>query len=175
MYETISFWGADDRNSHMAPSAADLRLSHGYPQVWPQVSHVGSKILQEQDQVCDSFNLRVLAIALQMNGNMTSKFTCYMEVWNIFLFSHILGMPSSQLTNLYFSEGWPNHQPACYMDYMGYVHHLLSGMHSWEYRQVDPYETPTGEDSGFSEQHLLQVVVVQFQLDDVNHCKPIQL
>ena len=28
-----------------------------------------------------------------------------------FLCSHILGMSSSQLTNSYFSEGWPNHQP----------------------------------------------------------------
>ena len=28
-----------------------------------------------------------------------------------FLFSHILGISSSQLTNSYFSEGWPNHQP----------------------------------------------------------------
>ena len=28
-----------------------------------------------------------------------------------FLFSHLLGMSSSQLTNSYFSEGWPNHQP----------------------------------------------------------------
>ena len=28
-----------------------------------------------------------------------------------FLFSHILGMSSSQLTNSDFSEGWPNHQP----------------------------------------------------------------
>ena len=28
-----------------------------------------------------------------------------------FLFFHILGMSSSQLTNSYFSEGWPNHQP----------------------------------------------------------------
>ena len=27
------------------------------------------------------------------------------------LFSHILGISSSQLTNSYFSEGWPNHQP----------------------------------------------------------------
>ena len=27
------------------------------------------------------------------------------------LFSHMLGMSSSQLTNSYFSEGWPNHQP----------------------------------------------------------------
>ena len=26
-------------------------------------------------------------------------------------FSHILGMSSSQLTNCFFSEGWPNHQP----------------------------------------------------------------
>ena len=30
------------------------------------------------------------------------------------LFSHILGMSSSQLTNSYFSEGWPNHQPVIY-------------------------------------------------------------
>ena len=29
-----------------------------------------------------------------------------------FLFSHILGISSSQLTNSYISEGWPNHQPA---------------------------------------------------------------
>ena len=27
------------------------------------------------------------------------------------LCSHILGISSSQLTNSYFSEGWPNHQP----------------------------------------------------------------
>ena len=28
------------------------------------------------------------------------------------IFPEILGMLSSQLTNSYFSEGWPNHQPA---------------------------------------------------------------
>ena len=28
-----------------------------------------------------------------------------------FLFSHILEISSSQLTNSCFSEGWPNHQP----------------------------------------------------------------
>ena len=28
-----------------------------------------------------------------------------------FLFSHMLGFSSSQLTKSYFSEGWPNHQP----------------------------------------------------------------
>ena len=30
------------------------------------------------------------------------------------MFFHILGMSSSQLTNLYFSEGWVNHQPDNY-------------------------------------------------------------
>ena len=29
----------------------------------------------------------------------------WLEVWNIFLFSHILGMSSSQLTNI-FQRGW---------------------------------------------------------------------
>ena len=37
----------------------------------------------------------------------------WLVVWNInFIFPLILGMSSSQLTNSYFSEGWPNHQPA---------------------------------------------------------------
>ena len=40
---------------------------------------------------------------------------CYILVggdWNMFYFPIQLGMSSSQLTNLYFSEGWLNHQPA---------------------------------------------------------------
>ena len=35
----------------------------------------------------------------------------WLVVWLPFFISHILGMSSSQLTNSYFSEGWPNHQP----------------------------------------------------------------
>ena len=35
----------------------------------------------------------------------------WLVVWTIFLFFHILGMSSSQLTNSYFSEGLLNHQP----------------------------------------------------------------
>ena len=38
-----------------------------------------------------------------------------------FLFSHILGMSSSQFTNSYFSEGWPNHQPESPGEYGGCV------------------------------------------------------
>ena len=40
-----------------------------------------------------------------------------------FLFSHILGMSSSQSTNSYFSEGWPNHQPAgiVILGYLGLI------------------------------------------------------
>ena len=33
-----------------------------------------------------------------------------------FIFPLILGMSSSQLTNSYFSEGWPNHQPEIPLD-----------------------------------------------------------
>ena len=36
-----------------------------------------------------------------------SKYCIWLVLWNIILFSHILGMSSSQLTNSYFSEGWP--------------------------------------------------------------------
>ena len=36
----------------------------------------------------------------------------WLVVWNMnFIFPLILGISSSQLTNSYFSEGWPNHQP----------------------------------------------------------------
>ena len=37
----------------------------------------------------------------------------WLVVWlaSCFIFPLILGMSSSQLTNSYFSEGWPNHQP----------------------------------------------------------------
>ena len=39
-----------------------------------------------------------------------------------FLFSHILGISSSQLTNSYFSEGWPNHQPAISITHWSIFH-----------------------------------------------------
>ena len=36
----------------------------------------------------------------------------WLVLWNIiYIFFHILGMSSSQLTNSYLSEGWLNHQP----------------------------------------------------------------
>ena len=36
----------------------------------------------------------------------------WLVVWlPFFIFPEILGISSSQLTNSYFSEGWPNHQP----------------------------------------------------------------
>ena len=39
----------------------------------------------------------------------------WLVVWNInFIFPEILGISSSHLTNSYFSEGWPNHQPDLY-------------------------------------------------------------
>ena len=43
-------------------------------------------------------------------------------VWNnIFIFPDQLGMPSSQLTSSYVSEGWLNHQPAMFNSYV--LHH----------------------------------------------------
>ena len=36
-----------------------------------------------------------------------------------FWFSHILGISSSQLTNSYFSEGWPNRQPEMRLIFSG--------------------------------------------------------
>ena len=45
-----------------------------------------------------------------MNKPFTKK--NWLLVWlPSILFSHMLGISSSQLTNSYFSEGWPNHQP----------------------------------------------------------------
>ena len=54
---------------------------------------------------------------------MTSKFPSklhWLVVWNIFYFP-IYWESSSQLTNSYFSEGWPNHQPVSFWD-MFYCH-----------------------------------------------------
>ena len=47
-----------------------------------------------------------------------------------FLFSHILGISSSQLTNSYFSEGWLNHQPEVSWISCGY-HHQLDTIPEW--------------------------------------------
>ena len=56
-------------------------------------------------------------------------------------FLHLLGISSSQLTNSYFSEGWPNHQPekCCKHRKMwipcatndGFYHHLKVKTTSW--------------------------------------------
>ena len=55
-----------------------------------------------------------------------------------FIFPEILGISSSQLTNSYFSEGWPNHQPVLiffwsYLVVLGLVndHHVSSAAVSW--------------------------------------------
>ena len=45
-------------------------------------------------------------------GWVCGWYLIWLVVWKInFIFPLILGMSSSQLTNSYFSEGWPNHQP----------------------------------------------------------------
>ena len=65
--------------------------------------------------------IRVLILLVQDFAPIHSMFDAYLfgsdrraPGWWFgchFLFSHLLGMSSSQLTNSYFSEGWPNHQP----------------------------------------------------------------
>ena len=52
---------------------------------------------------------------------METTIYIWLVVWlPFFMFPEILGISSSQLTNSYFSEGWPNHQPDIY-----------GGFHKW--------------------------------------------
>ena len=46
-----------------------------------------------------------------MNGSRNGGKSCLVGGLEHFLFFHMLGISSSQLTNSYFSEEWPNHQP----------------------------------------------------------------
>ena len=98
-----------------------------------------------------------------------------------FLFSHILGCSSSQLTNSYFSEGWPNHQPATvqgatrWLCHMFHSRLLLQGMERkhrihipWKqgwYKAVPHLQRSVG----------FELAQVGFVLDSARHDKSIYI
>ena len=62
------------------------------------------------------YHLGSLLLTLRRFDLQEGKFIIFwLVLWSInFIFPFILGISSSQLTNSYFSVGWPNHQPVFY-------------------------------------------------------------
>ena len=69
----------------------------------------------------------------QKNLGKNDDIPIWLVLWNInFIFPEILGISSSQLTNIFFfSEGWPNHQP----DMLVERHPIL--LRPWCYLMLD--------------------------------------
>ena len=63
------------------------------------------------------------------SSSSSSSFDWWFGTFSIFPI--ILGMSSSQLTNSYFSEGWPNHQPDHHHHH--HHHHLVGGLEHFLY------------------------------------------
>ena len=79
------------------------------------------------------------------NSYLGMMFTTHgwLVVWLPFLFSHILGISSSQLTKSYFSEGWPNHQPDGFFDLGDGFLHRVNPTRTGVFVALATKETPT--------------------------------
>ena len=80
---------------------------------WKEASLLGVEVVFQRDLSSIEANHRA-TIPITSNNAWRQVGMHVITGWWFgchFLFSHILGMSSSQLTNSYFSEGWPNHQP----------------------------------------------------------------